>query len=98
MLPLLSAPRAKLGFLLIAILCCVLSAAIAYKALDCAVSGTAIYRTPSGPRGSIARIVTRESAPSEFRQVTDHLWGSSTLFIAVGAVSYLMYRKIDDIL
>jgi hypothetical protein len=97
MMPLLSALRAKLGFLLVAIVCCGVSAVIAYKAIGCAASGTAIYREPSGPKGSIARVVTRESAPSEFRQVTDQLWASSILLIAVGAISFLMYRKIDDV-
>ena len=87
---------ARRGFLLMAVVAAIVAGVVAYQAASNEITGQAIYSKLTGPRTSVPVLVTRQSDPSKFREVTNFRWGMSLLCLGVAVVAFRLYRKLDD--
>ena len=87
---------ARRGFLLLAIGAFIVAGLLAYQAASNEITGQAIYHKRTGYRSSKAVLVTRQNDPDKFHKVTNFRWGISILCLSVAAVSFTLFRKLDD--
>jgi len=69
---------------------------MAYQAVSNEITGQAIYDQPTGAKSSVAMHISRESDPAMFRKVTNFRWGMSLICLGVVAVSFTLFRKLDN--
>lgn len=86
-----------LGFKRFLVATCILAIFVAlsagYFAIESEATGIATYHYGAG-KTSKHETVTRESAPSKFREATDRNWEISAIGLVVGVVGFVLYRKI----
>lgn len=102
-MPLPQSPMgAKRAFLLVTVVAAIFGGTVGYRAASNEVSGKAIYqkdpRRPSSAPIPPPELVTRQSSPAKFHQVTNMLWAVSGFSLVVAVISFRCYRGLDDCL
>jgi hypothetical protein len=89
------APSNAVKSLLVAIAMITCSAVIGYNAASNEFTGTAVYHVTKERRITPV-FVTRQSAPEQFREATNMLWGVSIFFLLLSAISFKFYRALAE--
>ena len=82
--------------LLVAVVAFLFSGITSYHAAHNEITGTAIYRRPTGAKGSTPEPVTRESSPTKFRSATNSLWMMGGFSLMVAIIGITFFRKLND--
>ncbi len=95
--PLHTSPRFVRRFALLFTACAaLLGGALAYKAANNEITGTATYHT--GWKRDKGEFVTKEGSREKFRHATNNIWAMSGFSFFAGTVALVFYRKLDDCL